>query len=476
MSDSFEYDPNDFQSDSDDFGAGGGSDFEFDDFDGGSDFDFDDGSFDMDGSLDQSMSDIDDPEIKIENMFLEAKDSVEDAGDKKACIADFEKIVTFEKDEFDEQGKWGFKALKWIVKINHNIGEQEKSYEAFMRIINNYSHLLVEHERAINKLFDHISSSSHIKEMYQKTLEKLESIGNKKASLRLEIKLAKVLLKKKDYGEMDTLLEAMHNRCKVDGQDDSSKGNQLIEIYAMKIERHLRSENPDFKELKYLYNKARVIKGLSNPRNTGILHECGGKVFLRERDYTSANTDFIEAFKGFDSAGSRSLAVNCLKYLILSNMLSNSEINPFDEARAKSYQSTPEISSMIAIIESYTSRDVQTFDKVLKQNEKDIESDPFIADYISDLKKKLRSHVLKALIRPYRNITLGYITSELRITPEETESLLVELILDKEISGRLDQVNQTLLLDRSNASSYTSLGLWVKNLDSLTRSIAGKVH
>ena len=62
----------------------------------------------------------------------------------------------------------------------------------------------------------------------------------------------------------------MHNRCKVDGQDDSSKGNQLIEIYAMKIERHLKSPNPDFKAMKHLYSKAILIKGLSNPRNTGF--------------------------------------------------------------------------------------------------------------------------------------------------------------------------------------------------------------
>ena len=91
-------------------------------------------------------------------------------------------------------------------------------------------------------------------------------------------------------------------------------------------------------------------------------------------------------------------------------MLSNSEINPFDEARAKSYQSTPEIKSMLEIIESYSNRDIKVFDRALKKNEKEILSDPFISDYIHDLKKKLRSHVLKSLIRPYRNIRLDYIT------------------------------------------------------------------
>jgi len=95
---------------------------------------------------------------------------------------------------------------------------------------------------------------------------------------------------------------------------------------------------------------------------------------------------------------------------------------------------------------------------------------------MQDLKKKLRSHVVKSLIRPYRNITVGYVSKVLRLDQKETESLLVELILDKEISGKLDQINQTLLLDRTNSQSYTKLALWVKNLSSLTNSVTGRIN
>jgi len=391
-------------------------------------------------------------------------------------IAEFKKVIKIETDEIKDRTKWGFKALKWIVKIYYSMGDHNAVSQNFNAILQDYAHLLVENERGVNKLFEYISDCPLIKELYQNTLNKLEDIGNKKASLRLEIKLAKELLKRGEYREMDKLLDEMHDRCKIDGQDDSSKGNQLIEIYAMKIERHLRSPSPDFKSLKSLYARANVIKGLSNPRNTGIQHECGGKVFLRERNYASANTDFIEAFKGYDSAGARSHAIKCLRYLILSNMLSNSDINPFDDSRAKSYQSTPEIGSMLEIIESYTSRDIKRFETVLKRNKEDIESDPFISDYMQDLMKKLRSHMVKSLVRPYSNITLGYISNVLRLDTKEAESLLVEMILDKEISGKLDQVNQTLFLNRNNSITYNKLSSWVKNLTSLTNSVTGRIN
>jgi len=160
-------------------------------------------------------------------------------------------------------------------------------------------------------------------------------------------------------------------------------------------------------------------------------------------------------------------------------MLSNSPVNPFDDNRAKSYQSSPEIEAMLNLIESYRNRQISIFERVLKKNSKDIMGDPFISDYIQDLRKKLRSHVLKALIRPYKNITLSYITSELQVKSNEAESLLVELILDKEIHGRIDQIDQLLLLQSdssSNTATYSSLSLWIKNLNSLEKSIIGRVN
>lgn len=91
-----------------------------------------------------------------------------------------------------------------------------------------------------------------------------------------------------------------------------------MEIYSMKIERLLRSDSPDYKLLKMLYERASKIKGLSNPRNTGIIHECGGKIYIREGNYEEAATDFFEAFKGYDLGGKdKDIAQLCLSYLYL---------------------------------------------------------------------------------------------------------------------------------------------------------------
>ena len=58
---------------------------------------------------------------------------------------------------------------------------------------------------------------------------------------------------------------------------------------------------------------------------------------MTERSFESAATDFFEAFKAYDEAaiGRR---IQCLKYLVLANMLMESEVDPFDAQEAKPYK------------------------------------------------------------------------------------------------------------------------------------------
>lgn len=93
----------------------------------------------------------------------------------------------------------------------HNI--PEKMVSSFELILKDYSHLLVENERSMNKLFDYISDSDHIKDLFSKTLQRLEEIGNSKASVRLEIRLAKVLLQNHEYVEFDPVLYITIDLC-----------------------------------------------------------------------------------------------------------------------------------------------------------------------------------------------------------------------------------------------------------------------
>merc|ERR1712071_708855 len=166
--------------------------------------------------------------------------------------------------------------------------------------------------------------------------------------------------------------------------------------------------------------------------------ECGGKMHLREGEFEKAHTDFFEAFKNYDESGSPR-RTTCLKYLVLANMLMKSGINP--------------------LVSAYQNNDISEFEKILRQNHRNIMDDPFIRENIEDLLRNIRTQVLIKLIRPYTRIHIPSISKELNVDVNEVESLLVACILDDTIEGRIDQVNQVLELNqqRQGTARYNAL-------------------
>lgn len=215
---------------------------------------------------------------------------------------------------------------------------------------------------------------------------------------------------------------------------------------------------------------------------------------LREGEFEKAHTDFFEAFKNYDESGSPR-RTTCLKYLVLANMLMKSGINPFDSQEAKPYKNDPEILAMTNLVMSYQNNDINEFENILKQNRKNIMDDPFIREHIEDLLRNIRTQVLIKLIKPYTRIHIPFISKELNIDVGEVECLLVSCILDKyvcdggsstvvdcyfvrsAIRGRIDQVNQVLLLDKQtvNAARYNALDKWTHQLSSLHFSVINKM-
>jgi len=160
-------------------------------------------------------------------------------------------------------------------------------------------------------------------------------------------------------------------------------------------------------------------------------------------------------------------------------MLMLSEINPFDSTEAKPYKSDSEIVAMNNLFQAYEKKDIKAFEKCLKDNKKTILDDPFMRDYIEDLLKNIRTHVLTQILRPYTKIRIGFLAQELNITPKEVEELLVGLILDSKIQAKIDQVNQLLELDRSKSSQfwkYRAVDRWATQLNTIHNTIVARLN
>mmetsp|Transcript_51942 Transcript_51942/g.116618 ORF Transcript_51942/g.116618 Transcript_51942/m.116618 type:complete len:435 (-) Transcript_51942:63-1367(-) len=424
-------------------------------------------------------SDDDDQEeedVNIENQYYNSKGLLD--SDVDAALSGFGDVISME----EEKGEWGFKAYKQMVKLHFklkNLPEMMSAYKEMLTYIKsavtrNYS------EKVINKVLDLVSNSQQmdlLQNFYETTLVALQEAKNERLWFKTNLKLGKLWFDHEEYGRLQKILKELHRSCQQqDGSDDLKKGTQLLEVYALEIQMYTATKNN--KKLKSLYQKALQIKSaIPHPRIMGVIRECGGKMHMGQREWEKARNDFFEAFKNYDEAGVQR-RVQCLKYLVLANMLMNSDINPFDSQEAKPYKNDPEILAMTNLVSAYMRNEIREFEKLLKQNSRTVMGDAFIRDYIEDLLKNIRTQVLLKVITPYTRIRISFIAQELNITPAEVEQLLVALILDGQVDGHVDQLDQLLLLNEKSgdAKKYQAVDKWGRQLAQLQQTVFSKLN
>ena len=110
--------------------------------------------------------------------------------------------------------------------------------------------------------------------------------------------------------------------------------------------------------------------------------------------------------------------------------------------------------------------------------------DSFIRSHIGDLLRSLRTQYLIDLIKPYTRLELSFLAKvcesawmdnalltmlkQLNVDANEVEELLIDLILEGKIDGKIDQVNMRLELDKQCAPFW-----WLQGISS--NFLIGKV-
>ncbi|KAJ3487123.1 hypothetical protein NLI96_g3755 [Meripilus lineatus] len=459
------------------------------------------GSDDDDYGFDYSDDDGGDEggSVDVENLYYTAKSKKED--NPEQALKEFRAIV----DQEEEKGDWGFKALKQATKLLflelHRPDEALKTYTELLAytksaVTRNYS------EKTINGILDYVGGGKGgpvevdtLERFYQVTKDALLEAKNERLSVKTNLKLAKLWLDRCEYKRLGKLIRDLHTiTAGADGEDVSQKGTQLLEIYALEIQMHNKMRN--FKKLKEIYNAANSVRSaIPHPRITGVIKECGGKMWMGERQWARASEDFFESFRNYDEAGSPQ-RIQVLKYLVLANMLTGSEVNPFDSQETKPYKNDPEIKAMTDLVDAYQRREVHAAERILRDNRATIMEDPFIKSYIGELLRSLRTQYLIDLIKPYTRLELSFLAKvlqlldrlrlvvtnlvfqQLNVDMNEVEELLIGLILEGKVEGRIDQVGMRLELDRKQAlerKRYNALEKWTASLEAVHIAIIGKV-
>jgi COP9 signalosome complex subunit 2 len=416
---------------------------------------------------------------ETENTYYDAKNKIDSA--PQEAVKGFLEVLKLDT----AKGKWSFKAFKQLVRTYLKLRD-------FPAMLKRYDELLQlqwtgrsrnDIEKAINKLVEAASSAGPeiLVPLYDITLRHIggDMRNYEKLWFNIKLKAAQLAFDTNNYDRLTKELEGLKAYCRDPDNAkiyDVKKGTQLMSLYALEIQMY--TEKKDKKKLRELYQEASDVKSaIPPPKILGIIKECGGKMFMQQQQWNEADEAFFSAFKNYDDAG-HPRRLQCLKYLVLANMLSGSTINPFDSMDAKPYKNDPEIVAMTELIDAYTRKDIKQFERILKTHAKTITQDPFIYQYLEPLLKKTRVQVLLNITKPYTKISIAFIAKELDITTDEVEALCVGLILDGESNGVIDQVNGILILGADAGQSerrYSALGKWSQQIQAIQNNFHTRI-
>lgn len=119
-------------------------------------------------------------------------------------------------------------------------------------------------------------------------------------------------------------------------------------------------------------------------------------------------------------------------------------------------------------------------------------ADEFVKEHVEELKRTIRTQVLQSVIVPYTRISLDYISKALNGIPvEDVRSLLVSLILDGKLNGKIDQINGILekrvdsvgragsdgkqILEEKNVAALENLAVQMEKLGSSITNASGRL-
>lgn len=428
-----------------------------------------------------------DDETLLENTYYNAKGQREE--DPKEALELFETIVDIESGT--PKKNWSFKALKQMIKLLFKTKQLEKIPDKYKQLLSCMSSITRnDMEKAINNVLNLLSSDQSsrnwLEKIYMITLDTLQKQHQKDDKLWFNTKLRMGFLyfdSREFNNKLEQVIKELTAWCLLpDGQEDNKKSSQLLDIFILEIQ--IATVLNDRKKQKKLYDRCMSIFSngavVLNPKSTGIIRECGGKMNLRDKAYKAAYADFFEAFKSYDDAGDQR-RIRCLCYLVLSAMLMSREneidVNPFEAPETKPYKNHVDIEPMEQLLGHFFAVRRDEFDKTLrKYNMKVFQQDEFMKDFQKDLIKNFRFKLILKIIQPYTKIQMAFIKEELNVDHEEVEGLLVDLILDGRLNGRLDQVRQVLILESKNElSRYRDIQKWSQKLWTIAENILNHV-
>lgn len=281
---------------------------------------------------------------------------------------------------------------------------------------------------------------------------------------RLQSRLASLYVKLRQYTDALPLITKLIREVKK--FDDKLL---LVEIFLVESRAHLALQNLPKSKGALTAARSNANSIYCPPILQSEIDLQAGILCSMEGDFKTSFSYFYESFEGYSTMKSTALAVQSLKYMLLSKIMNQQYEDVYATINGKAgvKYAGIEIESMRAITDAYKARSIHKFQQVYKEYAKQLKDDALISSHLQQLQEQLLEQNLIRLIEPFARVQIAHVAELINLPRLQVESKLSEMILDKKLRGILDQGTGDLILfaERENDASYKNAEGTIKELN-----------
>lgn len=380
----------------------------------------------------------------LENMYAMSK--YEMTSNPARSEAGFNNVI--EKDSACD--KWTWKSYKMLARLLQQQSRFTEMIEMFDKLVTfqwSGRNVLVV-DKAVSKFIERCSQAN----VPSNVMEKVCSLvidkyteASTSVLFGVKLRLASLFVEEKDYSKAEESY-AQILRMLTNSKDAFRRNSAyIVTLHAAQIELYSQLDMED--KLGECYEKAMVLLSGGTEvisRVGGVVHLCGGKLYMANGEYENARVEFNRAFESFVDERQ----IESLKYLVVATILSKHEINPFDGQDARRFREHPDVYPVAEVIEATATHDMRRFEAALSapSSRAAIYGDKFLLQFIEPLINRFRDAALLQLCLPYTSLRLSFIAKKLQVSESEAERMCSVALMEGRLQGLLDDTRRILLL------------------------------
>ncbi|ODV86016.1 hypothetical protein CANARDRAFT_198196, partial [[Candida] arabinofermentans NRRL YB-2248] len=359
----------------------------------------------------------------------------------------FNKIINSESDNSTDM-EYKFKSIKQSIKICfelNSINDFMKYLDLFFDNLKNVNQQYG--ELSLSKIlyrFDQnlkLNSSTSIEEdIFNKFYDKfMNYIGDdivknsisERLYIRLNLSKSNILLNNDKFEESSIILKELELILMNEKTSESIKNTFLLDVLAFEM---IISTKYQFNllELKRLTTLANCsISGIPQSKIIGIIKESTGLISMYEEDFKIANVYFQDSFKNFNECGDFQRIEVLIKFII-SNLLSESEIDPFKSSDFNGFSIGFEnISKLMKLYQFVQNVDILNYNELIYndfQFQKLVKSNYFISYFLPFVTELIQIKYILKYLKLFKRVKFDKLSVKLNITNSQLEDLLLKLV------------------------------------------------